>query len=66
MKIYFNLNTVAGKVLENLVPLGLLRILLFCKLFVSVVGEGQIFCPMSAFSAFLCVCVSFLFSFEKK
>lgn len=57
MKIYFNLNTVAGKVLENLVLLGLLRILLFCKLFVSVVGEGQIFCPMSAFSAFfMCMC----------
>lgn len=60
---YLNLNTVVGKVLENLAPAGLLRILLFWKLLVYVVREGQIFCLMSAVSAFFVVSVS-LFSSE--
>lgn len=70
MRIYFNLNTVVGKVMEKkqtLVLLGLLRNVFFFETFVSVVGEGQIFCLMSAFSAFLFVLFQlYLFSFERK
>lgn len=71
MRIYFNLNTVVGKVMEkktNSCTAWFIKKCILFETFVSVVGEGQIFCLVSAFSAFFLFVLFqlYLFSFERK